>query len=98
MVNFHTHRNIKRKRKKFLLTLSISEYSLYILIIGSNDIKKDDESIGPVKVLIVYYNRYGNTSRMVEEIAYSTKEITNIRVTIRRLADDVSMDVIDESR
>jgi NAD(P)H dehydrogenase (quinone) len=66
-------------------------------MIDSNDTNEDDESIAPVKVLIVYYSRYGNTSRMAEEIAYGAKEITNIKVTIRRLADDISMDVINEN-
>ena len=48
----------------------------------------------PTKILIVFYSRYGNTARMAEEIAYGAKELSNIQVTIRRLADNISMEVI----
>ncbi len=66
-------------------------------MIESNEMNQENESITPVKVLIVYYSRYGNTSRMAEEIAYGAKEISNIKVTIRRIADDVPMEVISKN-
>jgi NAD(P)H dehydrogenase (quinone) len=50
----------------------------------------------PTKILIVFYSRYGNTARMAEEIAYGAKELSNIQVTIRRLADTISMEVISK--
>jgi NAD(P)H dehydrogenase (quinone) len=50
----------------------------------------------PVKILIVFYSRYGNTARMAEEIAYGAKELSNIQVTVRRLADNISMEVISK--
>jgi NAD(P)H dehydrogenase (quinone) len=50
----------------------------------------------PTKILIVFYSRYGNTARMAEEIAYGAKELSNIQVTIRRLADNISMEVISK--
>jgi NAD(P)H dehydrogenase (quinone) len=50
----------------------------------------------PTRILIVFYSRYGNTARMAEEIAYGAKELSNIQVTIRRLADNVSMEVISK--
>lgn len=50
----------------------------------------------PAKILIVFYSRYGNTARMAEEIAYGAKELSNIQVTIRRLADNISMEVISK--
>ena len=48
------------------------------------------------KILIVFYSRYGNTARMAEEIAYGAKELSNIQVTIRRLADNITMEVISK--
>ena len=48
----------------------------------------------PTKILIVFYSRYGNTARMAEEIAYGAKELPNIKVTIRKIADNVPMEVI----
>ena len=50
----------------------------------------------PTKILIVFYSRYGNTARMAEEIAYGAKELPNIKVTIRRIADNVPMEVISK--
>ena len=50
----------------------------------------------PTKILIVFYSRYGNTARMAEEIAYGAKELSNIQVTIRRLADTIPMEVISK--
>jgi NAD(P)H dehydrogenase (quinone) len=50
----------------------------------------------PAKILIVFYSRYGNTARMAEEIAYGAKELSNIQVTVRRLADNISMEVISK--
>jgi NAD(P)H dehydrogenase (quinone) len=54
-------------------------------------------SMNPTKVLIVFYNRYGNTAKMAEEIAYGAKEVSNIKVTIRRIADDVPIQVISKN-
>ncbi|CAN5325782.1 NAD(P)H:quinone oxidoreductase [soil metagenome] len=53
--------------------------------------------MSPTKVLIVFYSRYGNTAKMAEEIAYGAKEVSNIQVTIRRIADDVPMQVISKN-
>jgi flavorubredoxin len=50
----------------------------------------------PTKILIVFYSRYGNTARMAEEIAYGAKELSNIQVTVRRIADNVPMEVISK--
>ena len=44
-------------------------------------------------ILILFYSRYGNTAHMAEEIAYGAKEIPGISVTMRRIADDVPMEV-----
>ena len=33
---------------------------------------------------------------MAEEIAYGAKELSNIQVTVRRLADNISMEVISK--
>ena len=46
------------------------------------------------KILIVFYNRYGNTARMAEEIAYGAKELDGISVTPKRIADDIPMEVV----
>lgn len=54
-------------------------------------------SMSPTKVLIVFYSRYGNTAKMAEEIAYGAKEVSNIKVTIRRIADDVPIQVISKN-
>jgi len=48
------------------------------------------------KILIVFYSRYGNTARMAEEIAYGAKELSKIQVTVRRIADNVPMEVISK--
>jgi NAD(P)H dehydrogenase (quinone) len=50
----------------------------------------------PAKILIVFYSRYGNTARMAEEIAYGAKELSNIQLTVRRLPDNISMEVISK--
>ena len=51
----------------------------------------------PTKILIVFYSRYGNTARMAEEIAYGAKkDVSNFQVTIRRIADNVPMEVISK--
>ena len=50
----------------------------------------------PTKILIVFHSRYGNTARMAEEIAYGAKELSNIQVTIRRIADNVPMEIISK--
>lgn len=51
----------------------------------------------PVKILILFYSRYGNTLKMAEEIAYGAKELPNVSVTLRRIADDVPIDVISQN-
>ena len=48
-------------------------------------------------ILIVFYTRYGNTARMADEISQGLKEIPNTNVTIKRIADDVPMDVISKN-
>jgi flavorubredoxin len=53
------------------------------------DMNNNDDR--PTKLLIVFYSRYGNTAKMAEEIAYGAKELSNIQMTIRRLADNVPM-------
>jgi NAD(P)H dehydrogenase (quinone) len=54
------------------------------------------KSTSPTKVLIVFYSRYGNTTKMAE-VAYGAKEVSNTQVTIRRIADDVPMQVISKN-
>lgn len=49
------------------------------------------------RILIVFYSRYGNTAKMAEEIAYGTKEVSNIQATIRRIADDIPIQVISKN-
>jgi NAD(P)H dehydrogenase (quinone) len=44
----------------------------------------------------VFYSRYGNTAKMAEEIAYGAKEVSGIQLTIRRIADDVPMEVVSK--
>lgn len=51
----------------------------------------------PVKILILFYSRYGNTVKMAEEIAYGAKELSNVSVAIRRIADDVPTEVISQN-
>ena len=48
-------------------------------------------------ILIIFYTRYGNTARMADEISEGLKEIPNTNVTIKRIADDVPMDVISKN-
>jgi NAD(P)H dehydrogenase (quinone) len=48
------------------------------------------------KILIVFYSRYGNTARMAEEIAYGAKELDGIAVTLKRIADDIPMEVVSK--
>jgi NAD(P)H dehydrogenase (quinone) len=50
----------------------------------------------PAKILIVFYSRYGNTAKMAEEIAYGAKEASDIQLTIKRIADDVPMEVVSK--
>jgi len=50
-----------------------------------------------VNILIVFYTRYGNTARMAEEISEGLKEIPRTNVAIKRIADDVPMDVISKN-
>jgi NAD(P)H dehydrogenase (quinone) len=54
--------------------------------------------IRPVKIMIVFYIRYGNTARMAEEIAFGAKELELVTVTMRRIADDVPTEVISKNR
>jgi NAD(P)H dehydrogenase (quinone) len=51
----------------------------------------------PVKILILFYSRYGNTVKMAEEIAYGAKEMSNVSVALRRIADDVPTEVISQN-
>ena len=51
----------------------------------------------PVKILILFYSRYGNTVKMAEEIAYGAKELPNVSVALRRIADDVPAEVISQN-
>lgn len=51
----------------------------------------------PVKILILFYSRYCNTVRMAEEIAYGAKELPNVSVALRRIADDVPAEVISQN-
>jgi NAD(P)H dehydrogenase (quinone) len=51
----------------------------------------------PVRILILFYSRYGNTVKMAEEIAYGAKELANVGVTLRRIADDVPTEVISQN-
>ena len=50
-----------------------------------------------INILIIFYTRYGNTARMAEEISEGLKEIPNTNVAIKRIADDVPMDVISKN-
>jgi NAD(P)H dehydrogenase (quinone) len=50
-----------------------------------------------VKIMIVFYSRYGNTVKMAEEIAYGAKELELVTVTMRRIADDVPMEVVAQN-
>jgi NAD(P)H dehydrogenase (quinone) len=50
-----------------------------------------------VKIMIVFYSRYGNTVKMAEEIAFGAKELELVTVTMRRIADDVPMDVVAQN-
>jgi flavodoxin len=54
-------------------------------------------SMSPTRVLIVFYSRYGNTAKMAQEIAYGAKEVSNIKVTIRRITDDVLIQKISKN-
>ena len=49
-----------------------------------------------VKILILFYSRYGNTAKMAEEIAYGAKQISGVGVGIRRIADDVPMEIVSK--
>jgi NAD(P)H dehydrogenase (quinone) len=51
----------------------------------------------PVKILILFYSRYGNTVKMAEEIAYGAKELPNVSVALRGIADDVPAEVISQN-
>ncbi|HEX5905304.1 MAG TPA: NAD(P)H:quinone oxidoreductase [Candidatus Nitrosocosmicus sp.] len=50
-----------------------------------------------VRILILFYSRYGNTVKMAEEIAYGAKELPNVSVALRRIADDVPAEVISQN-
>jgi flavorubredoxin len=80
-------------------------YTLYVLIQSKRleiyiiccILFKISENRKRVNILIVFYTRYGNTAGMAEEISHGIKEIREINVTIKRIADDVPMDVIAKS-
>jgi NAD(P)H dehydrogenase (quinone) len=50
-----------------------------------------------INILIIFYTRYGNTARMAEEISEGLKEIPNTNVAIKRIADDVPLDIISKN-
>ena len=50
-----------------------------------------------INILIVFYTRYGNSARMADEISKGAKEILEANVAIKRIADDVPMDVISKN-
>jgi NAD(P)H dehydrogenase (quinone) len=50
-----------------------------------------------VRILILFYSRYGNIVKMAEEIAYGAKELPNVSVALRRIADDVPAEVISQN-
>jgi NAD(P)H dehydrogenase (quinone) len=50
-----------------------------------------------VKIMIVFYSRYGNTVKMAEEIAFGAKELELVTVTMRRIADDVPMEIVAQN-
>jgi len=60
----------------------------------SENINTDTKKIN---ILIVFYTRYGNTARMAEEISLGAKEIPSTNIAIKRIADDVPMDVISKN-
>ncbi|MGI0019908.1 MAG: NAD(P)H-dependent oxidoreductase [Nitrososphaera sp.] len=49
------------------------------------------------KILIVFYSRYGNTVKMAEEIAYGAKSLPGVQVTMKRIADDVPIEVVSQN-
>jgi NAD(P)H dehydrogenase (quinone) len=53
--------------------------------------------VRPSRILIVFYSRYGNTAKIAEEIAYGAKEVFNIQLTIRRIADGIPIQVISKN-
>jgi flavorubredoxin len=79
-----------------VLTKEYRLMHIFIVVLSwlNQNMSNNDEK--PTKILIVFYSRYGNTARMAEEIAYGAKELSNIQVTIRRLADNISMEVISK--
>ena len=79
-----------------MMTSKGSEVHIFIVALSwlIQNMSNNDEK--PTKILIVFYSRYGNTARMAEEIAYGAKELPNIKVTIRRIADNVPMEVISK--
>ena len=50
-----------------------------------------------INILIIFYTRYGNTARMAEEISLGAKEIASTHLAIKRIADDVPMDVVSKN-
>ena len=48
-------------------------------------------------ILILFYSRYGNTAQTAEEIAYGAKEIPNVSVTMRRISDDVPIEIVSQN-
>ena len=78
------------------MTSESSVMHIFIVAVSWFIQNMDDNDEKPTKILIVFYSRYGNTARMAEEIAYGAKELSNIQVTIRRIADNVPMEVISK--
>jgi flavorubredoxin len=79
-----------------VMTSESSVMHIFIVAVSWFIQNMDDNDEKPTKILIVFYSRYGNTARMAEEIAYGAKELSNIQVAIRRIADNVPMDVISK--
>ena len=59
--------------------------------------EEEKKQTRPVKILIIFYTRYGNTAKMAEEIAYGAKEILGAIVRLKRIADDVPMKVVEKN-
>ena len=57
----------------------------------------ENTNINKINILIIFYTRYGNTARMAEEISLGAKEIPSTNIAIKRIADDVPMDVISKN-
>jgi NAD(P)H dehydrogenase (quinone) len=73
----------------------ILEY--YIICYLYRSMSENTKTITTINILIVFYTRYGNTARMADEICRGAKEIPETNVAIKRIADDVPIDVISKN-